>query len=136
MALAEPPVACYTPARAFISKANCREGIVGGNAGDADFETLAEVELNHLAERLEAASDALEIDFEAGIVTVELESGGQYLINRHAVNREIWLSSPVSGAWHFRAADGLWRSTRGTETLRALLAAELSESLGHPVDLD
>ena len=105
--------------------------------GDTAFETAAEAELNHLADRLEAASDRIEVDFEAGVLTVELADGRQYLLNKHGVNREIWLSSPVSGAWHF-ASDGSggWRSTRGGEALRALLAAEFAGILGQPVDID
>jgi len=103
--------------------------------GDSDFDTLATAELDHLAERLEAASEALEVDLDAEALTVELEDGRQYLISRHNIKREIWLSSPVSGAHHFVAGDGLWRSTRGPETLRALLRQELAAVLGHDVEL-
>lgn len=104
--------------------------------GDTAFETRADAELDHLAERLEAASQALEVDFEPGTLTVELDDGRQYLLNRHYINREIWLSSPVSGAHHFVAEGEGWRSTRGPQTLRALLADELASILGHAVDLD
>lgn len=102
---------------------------------DPAFDTKAERELNDLADRLEAASEALEVDFDAGNLTVDLPGGGQYLLNKHYIHRQIWLSSPRSGAHHFELQDGDWRSTRGPETLRALLAAELAQALGHPVDL-
>jgi frataxin len=59
------------------------------------------------------------------------------VINKHGPNREIWLSSPKSGAWHFTRADGgAWRSTRGVEELAALLAAELAAASGRAVRFD
>ncbi len=103
---------------------------------DSAFETRAEAELDNLAARLETASDALEVDFDAGNLTIVLPDGGQYLLNKHYIHREIWLSSPRSGAHHFQIEGELWRSTRGPETLRALLSAELSAALGQKIDLD
>lgn len=102
---------------------------------DPAFDTKAEAELNDLAERLETASDRLEVDFDAGNLTVDLPDGGQYLLNKHYIHRQIWLSSPRSGAHHFELDGALWRSTRGPHTLRTLLAAELSAALGETIDL-
>lgn len=102
---------------------------------DPAFDTKAEAELNDLAERLDAVSAALEVDFDAGNLTVELPDGGQYLLNKHYIHRQIWLSSPRSGAHHFQLDGTAWRSTRGPQTLRALLAAELSAALNQTVDL-
>jgi frataxin len=62
-------------------------------------------------------------------MTVALADGRQFVLNKHAPNRQLWLSSPVSGAHHFVPADGGWRSTRGPETLAGLLAAELGVAL-------
>jgi frataxin-like iron-binding protein CyaY len=47
------------------------------------------------------------------------------------------MSSPKSGAWHFASGDGAaWRSTRGTEELTVLLAAELAAASGRSVQLE
>jgi frataxin len=102
---------------------------------DPAFDTKAEAELNDLADRLEAASQALEVDFDAGNLTVELPDGGQYLLNKHYIHRQIWLSSPRSGAHHFELDGAQWRSTRGEHTLRVLLATELSAALNAKIDL-
>ncbi|MDF3073711.1 MAG: putative iron-sulfur cluster (FeS) metabolism CyaY protein [Alphaproteobacteria bacterium] len=102
---------------------------------DPAFDTKAEAEMSDLADRLEAASPVLEVDFDAGNLTIELPDGGQYLLNKHYIHRQIWLSSPRSGAHHFELEGALWRSTRGEQTLRALLAAELSQALGARIDL-
>jgi frataxin len=103
-----------------------------------DFERQAGRILDTLFEQIEdQLGDWLEVDLEGGILKIELPDGGTYIVNRHAPNREIWLSSPKSGAWHFAAAEARWRSTRpGAEDFLALLSAELAAASGRPVDLD
>lgn len=105
---------------------------------DGAFEALAGVALERLMNALEAAAgDALDIDLDDGVLTVELESGAQYLVNRHAPTRELWLSSPVSGAGHFArdAETGAWRDRRGGGDLIERLERELSQALGRAVSL-
>ena len=92
---------------------------------DREFDTLASATLARLAERLEAALDDADVELREGILTIELDDGRQYVLNKHAPSREIWLSSPVSGAHHFAGDGGAWRSTRGGGTLAALIADEL-----------
>jgi len=100
------------------------------------FEALASDTLVRLAERLEAGAEAdLDVELQAGILTLELPDGRQYVINKHAPNRQIWLSSPVSGAKHFGWTGEIWRSTRGPERLESFLAEELSGITGTRVEL-
>jgi len=108
----------------------------------AAFDRQATALLEHFFDRIDAElSDALDVDFEGGILTLKFTDGRTYLLNKHAPNREIWLSSPVSGAWHFAYAadDDVWRSTRavaaGPDDLVAMLEAELAELTGTAVDL-
>ncbi len=102
----------------------------------SQFESRADATLARLEQALEAsAGDGLDIELVGGILTLELEAGGIYQINKHSPNREIWLSSPVSGAWHFAWSDGVWRSTRGAEQLEDLLGRELSAALGEVIAL-
>ena len=96
---------------------------------ESSFDRLAGRTLETLFDALEAGLDSAEVDYEGGILTVELEDGGQYVINRHAPNRQIWVSSPKSGAWHFERKDEAWVSTRGSDRLDALLGGELGLSL-------
>lgn len=100
------------------------------------FETLAAATLERLAERLEEAlADDLDVELRGGILTLELEDGRQFIVNKHGPNREIWLSSPVSGAHHFARSPEAWRSTRGPETLEGCLTADLERALGRPLAL-
>lgn len=105
---------------------------------DSAFEARADAVLECLMERLEeAAGDVLEVDLENGVLSVTLDSGGEYLLNRHAPTAELWLSSPVSGAGHFAhdPATGGWRDRRGGDDLVARLERELSGALGRPLPL-
>ena len=101
------------------------------------FETLADETLGELMERLEAQLADDDVELTGGILTIELADGRQYVINKHGPNRQLWMSSPVSGAWHFAwdSEAGEWRSTRGAETLHRLLEAELTAIVGTGVAL-
>jgi frataxin len=100
---------------------------------EASFERAAERTLQQLMTALEEVlGDGAEVDLEGGILTVALETGGTYLLNMHRPNRQIWLSSPKSGAWHFDAdpnAPGQWIATKGGERLHDLLAREFGQEL-------
>lgn len=103
---------------------------------EQSFALRADQTLLHVADTVDAAlGDDLDVDFEGAILSITLPKGGQYVINKHAPNREIWLSSPTSGAWHFAWDGETWRSTRGAETLFLLLAGELERACGKPVAL-
>ena len=105
---------------------------------ESTFQTLADKLLATLNTALEEALDDADVDLRGGILTVELDDGRQYVINKHAPTRQVWLSSPVSGAGHFEhdAATGTWRSTRGGAVLTDLLASELTTATGISVTFD
>lgn len=95
---------------------------------ESRFSAAADQLLNHLADTVdEVLGDDIDVEMQGGILTLSLEAGGQYVINKHAPNRQIWMSSPVSGASHYDHADGAWTSTRdSTARLPQVLAAELN----------
>ena len=102
------------------------------------FDTLADRTLQHLFAQIDAElADVADVDLRGGILTIALEDGRQYVINKHAPNRQIWMSSPVSGASHYEhdAASGIWRSTRGGDALMPRLARELAELTGTAIAL-
>ena len=105
---------------------------------ESTFQNLAEETLVRLMDTLEeAVGDQLDADLQGGILTIDLDSGGQYVINKHAPNRQIWMSSPVSGASHFDSdGNGGWVATRSGGTLAAMLSAEISAATGETVVLD
>ncbi len=105
--------------------------------GEAAFESLAAETLERFAARIEDATMELEVDLVEGVLNIETEDGATYLVNKHSPLRQLWLSSPVSGAGHFdyNAASKTWDSTRGGEPLEKILERELSAAAGAPVTL-
>jgi CyaY protein len=80
-----------------------------------------------------AASDGLDADLEAGILTIECPDGSKVIVNRQAPNREIWVAARAGG-FHFRFGEGAWRDTRSGEELFAALARLLETQAGERVD--
>jgi frataxin len=131
-------VIAWHPQDVYAEGLQINEGKIMDQAG---FERQAAALLEGLFDRIEAAFDDLDVDYESGILTLKLPDGRTFLLNKHAPNREIWLSSPVSGAWHFAydPAALAWRSTRpvsaGPDDLMAMLRGELAALTGLDVDL-
>lgn len=94
---------------------------------ETEFNKVAGQLIEHIADQVdEVLGDKIDVDFQSGILTLNTERGGQYVINKHGPNREIWVSSPVSGAAHFRHIEGRWLNTRNTEVdLLLVLGSEL-----------
>jgi frataxin len=94
---------------------------------DSSFESLADSLLEALEEGIGNVADA---ELQGGVLTVEGDAG-TWVINKHAPTRQIWLSSPKSGARHYAFEDGtgLWRDTRGSGDLMTTLAGELGAIL-------
>ena len=95
---------------------------------DSAFESLADSLLVTLEE---AIADHADAELQGGILTVEGDDG-TWTVNKHAPTRQVWLSSPRSGARHyaFAAEAGKWLDTRGGGDLLEVLSAEF----GFPIN--
>ncbi len=98
---------------------------------DSAFERMADSLLAALEEGIGGHADA---ELQGGILTVDGDvngAGGTWVLNKHAPTRQVWLSSPRSGARHyaFDAASGRWQDTRGGADLLTHLSAELGVAL-------
>lgn len=60
-----------------------------------------------------------------GVVTADVKGKGVYVVNRQPPKKEIWLSSPVSGPYHFQYHNDKWTDARNNE-LFAVLNGELA----------
>ena len=94
------------------------------------FESTANETLDSLMDALdEQLGDTMDVDLQAGILTLDLDAGGQYIINKHGPTQQIWMSSPKSGATHYAFVNGVWKNTRDDQFLFAVLESELGCSL-------
>lgn len=91
---------------------------------EQEFEALAAKTLAQLAEAIEDAGGDAELS--GGILTVLSDDARTFLLNKHAPLRQLWYSSPVSGAHHYAFQGGGWVSTRDGSGLLERLAKELA----------
>ena len=100
---------------------------------ETEFHRQVDAVLARLETALEAY-DELDLDLEAGVLTLECPDGSKVIVNRQTPNREIWVAAR-SGGFHFRSQDGAWRDTRSGDELFAALARILASQAGFAVDL-
>ncbi|KAL6853470.1 hypothetical protein ACP4OV_019499 [Aristida adscensionis] len=107
-----------------------------------EYHKLADETIHDLLEKLEEYGDSLQmdgfdIDYGNQVLTLRLGDSGTYVVNKQTPNRQIWLSSPVSGPSRFDwdAATNGWIYRRTGANLVQLLEKEISELCGSPVEL-
>ena len=74
-----------------------------------------------------------DIQYAQGVLTVGLGPDlGTFVINKQTPNRQIWLSSPVSGPFRYdyQPSDGTWRYRRDGHALHDKLRLELEKLTG------
>lgn len=93
---------------------------------DSEFAKEVEEILNYIAEVVEEndPSGEIEIDIKDGILHL-ITTHGVFVINKQSAVKEIWLSSPISGPYHFAKHTGLWQSRNGAG-LYEILSKELN----------
>ena len=99
---------------------------------ESDFHRAVDAVLARIEAAVEA-SDALDSDLEAGILTIHCPGESRIIVNRQTPNREIWVAAR-SGGFHFVFRDGAWRDTRSGEELYASLARIVASQGGEALD--
>lgn len=105
---------------------------------DAAFDRLATAALQTWCDAVDAAElDGMECELQDGILNIEVDAAGTFLLSKHAPTRQLWLSSPLSGASHYQFDDATarWRSTRDDADLLQVLNEELSRAAGQEIRL-
>ncbi|KAJ2795744.1 hypothetical protein H4R20_005776 [Coemansia guatemalensis] len=109
---------------------------------DHEYGKIAEETLSELVQFLEDFSDDLDIEefdveYSQGVLTLSIGRIGTYVINKQPPNKQIWLSSPISGPerYDFDQAKNAWFCRHTDESLGALLTRELSEAFKEELEL-
>lgn len=98
---------------------------------------MNESEFNQLADaalaKIETAVDECGVDINrsGNLLEVEFDNGSKIIINRHDINKEIWVAAK-SGGFHYAYQDGIWQSQRDKSELFALLT-ELFAAQGEKI---
>ena len=118
-----------------------RTGVISFCTNGFNYERDSEETLESLCEKFEElleqdfvpesiASEA-DVTLSNGVLNVHLPGHGTYVINKQSPNRQIWLSSPVSGPYRYDydSESKSWVYRHSGESLHQLLELELSDIL-------
>jgi frataxin len=97
-----------------------------------DLQDKLEDLVEHETSDIASESD---VTYSNGVLTVNLGAVGTYVINKQSPNRQIWLSSPVSGPKRYDLVDGSWIYLHDGVKLYDLLESELGRIFGRKVTL-
>eukprot|EP00304_Pavlova_gyrans_P012114 CAMPEP_0206052504 /NCGR_PEP_ID=MMETSP1466-20131121/33914_1 /ASSEMBLY_ACC=CAM_ASM_001126 /TAXON_ID=44452 /ORGANISM="Pavlova gyrans, Strain CCMP608" /LENGTH=166 /DNA_ID=CAMNT_0053427659 /DNA_START=1 /DNA_END=501 /DNA_ORIENTATION=+ len=103
------------------------------------YHRVAGRTLEHIQECLEAyvddSDDDSDVDFSGDVLNYEVDGRGTFVLNKQGPNKQIWLSSPLTGPMRFdlclEAAD--WLRTRDHKPLGDILAADIEQLAGRPI---
>ncbi|XP_044466170.1 frataxin, mitochondrial-like isoform X2 [Mangifera indica] len=102
-----------------------------------EFHRLANSTIHDLQEKFEEYGDIVQVDgfdvdYGNEVLTLKLGALGTYVLNKQTPNRQIWLSSPVSGPsrfdWDRSAQAWVYRRTRAN--LSKIFESELEQLCG------
>lgn len=99
----------------------------------SNFDHQAKTCLKDLYERIDhALGDRVDCDLVDASLTLTFEDGRQMLIHIHRQNKEIWFSSPQSGATHFHYDQVVlaWVSKKGAMLLQDQVDDDLFQLTG------
>ena len=119
-----------------IEQSITRRGVVCMTT-EREFVALADRVLMSIGAALDVAADTSDADLDwslnDGILTIDCGEGGKVIVNRHVPNRELWLAAK-SGGFHFKDDAGVWRDTRTSEALTAVLVRLLQAQCGVEIE--
>ncbi|MCJ1274723.1 Mitochondrial chaperone Frataxin [Puttea exsequens] len=98
------------------------------------YHKLSDAYIENLVARLEELQEEREdvdVEYSAGVLTLAFPPAGTYVLNKQPPNRQIWLSSPVSGPkrYDWVEGEGEWVYLRDGSTLSELLEEEVGVRL-------
>ncbi|KAH7623553.1 hypothetical protein Ndes2526B_g01998 [Nannochloris sp. 'desiccata'] len=108
------------------------------------FHKLADSTLDNFYDVIEQYLDSIDLDnddqdieYSQGVLTVQLGGTlGTYVINKQTPNRQIWMSSPVSGPIRYDFYKGNWIYSRDGHKLHERLESELEQLTGVAINLN
>lgn len=104
-----------------------------------EYNRISNEYLELMIDSLEELAETVpEIDCELsqGVLTLTVPQLGSYVINKQPPNKQIWLSSPVSGPKRFDMIEGKWITLRDGSSLTELVKGEVEEALGVELPID
>jgi len=112
---------------------------------DEQYQELSDEYMDMIVEKLEELHEEREdvdLEYSAGVLTLTFPPAGTYVINKQPPNKQIWLSSPISGPKRYDfvvssegqdskegTGEGEWIYLRDGSSLHELLLKEVGIDL-------
>ena len=107
-----------------------------------DYEKVSFDTLNSLCDYFDevgekySVDDYYDVSFDNGVLTLRVSKHvGTYVINKQTPNKQIWLSSPLSGPKRYDFVNNSWKYSHDGRYLYELLEEEFSSILGCKLDM-
>ncbi|KAK7207111.1 hypothetical protein BZA70DRAFT_270509 [Myxozyma melibiosi] len=134
----------YSPSCSFSTTSSLRTASVDGEykvdeLTISEYHAIADETLESIMTHCEDLADTkpqIDVELAQGVLTLILPPNGTYVINKQPPNKQIWLSSPISGPKRYDLIDGQWTYHRDGSTLGNLLREEVTEALGIEATFD
>ena len=88
---------------------------------ESEFNQLADSALARIETAIDNCSDDVEYNRSGNVLEIEFNNGQKIIVNRHDVNREIWVAAK-SGGFHYTWQDDAWHNRRDGSELFGKLA--------------
>ncbi|XP_076103947.1 frataxin, mitochondrial-like [Mytilus galloprovincialis] len=105
------------------------------------YEEISEETLQSLSDKFDLLAETKDCDpeydvaYADGVLTVKIsDKWGTYVINKQSPNKQIWLSSPISGPKRYDFTNGTWIYSHDGGSLHHLLTEEISKALSDDID--
>ena len=95
-------------------------------ASDRELEELSDKLEEALEDRFDKGAD---VCLNNGVLTIVVDDQNTFVINKQTPNRQLWLSSPISGPKRFDLIQGRWIDKGDKIELNSLIDTELSQLL-------
>ncbi|KAL5593964.1 hypothetical protein BROUX41_001016 [Berkeleyomyces rouxiae] len=109
--------------------------LASAQLSDQKYHELADEYLENVCTKYEDIQDMREdvdVEFASGVLTIKFGRIGTYVINKQPPNKQIWLSSPISGPKRYdfvvdksMMEGGNWIYLRDGSTMDGLLLSEM-----------
>jgi frataxin len=102
---------------------------------ETEFHITADKYLHSLLEYFEEMEEKhdISVELDSGVLSLTMPDDKEYIINKHTPSRQIWVSSPYSGAGYFEPSQAEFLPKRAPQsagkTLFEFIKTEFSEHI-------
>ncbi|KAH7250099.1 uncharacterized protein BKA55DRAFT_690337 [Fusarium redolens] len=136
------------PAKPLNATEEIHQNAVVADITEQEYHDLADEYLDNVVGKFEELQDQredIDVDFSAGVLSISWPDKGTYIINKQPPNKQIWLSSPISGPKRYDwclfgegqnekegTAVGDWIYVRDGSSLNQVFSEELGVDIDVP----